>query len=294
MEREWELTYTRGLRHEYLSMTYDFESVPGKVVISQHKFAQEILAALPVKGKAASPASSHLFNISESEALKTVDADKYRSIVAKVLYYAKHAAPETLTATSFLLSRAQSPTLQDWAKLIRLMKYINANPKRSIVLATNAKPSVKAYIDASFAVHPDCKSHSGCIISLGEGPIYVKSRKQKAVFGKSSTETELIAVTDNLPQVIWTREFLQGLGFEQGPATIYQDNKSTMALIANGKSNSGSTRHINVRYFFVKDRVDAGEVKVEHLGTKHMVADILTKPLQGQLFRTFREQLCNA
>ena len=95
----------------------------------------------------------------------------------------------------------------------------------------------------------------------------VSSKKQKLVT-KSSTEAELVGVSDSLPQIIWTREFLLGQGYSMKAAILYQDNMSTIALVARGHSNSSRTRHIAIRYFFVKDRVDAGEVTVKHLGTE--------------------------
>jgi len=72
------------------------------------------------------------------------------------------------------------------------------------------------------------------------------------------------------------------------PAKIYQDNMSTIALADKGRSTSERTRHINVRYFFTKDKVESGE-----LVTEEMLADLLTKPLQGALFRRLRNQLLN-
>jgi hypothetical protein len=77
------------------------------------------------------------------------------------------------------------------------------------------------------------------------------------------------------------------------PATVYQDNMSTIALAAKGRSTSDRTRHIHIRYFFVKDRVDSGEVRIEYKPTKLMLADLLTKPLQGDLFRAMRKELLN-
>ena len=89
------------------------------------------------------------------------------------------------------------------------------------------------------------------------------------------------------------RDFLIGQGYSIGAATIYQDNMSTMALAKNGRSNSDRTRHINIRYFFVKDRVEQGDVKIEYMPTGDMVADVLTKPLQGSLFARLRDLLLN-
>ena len=129
---------------------------------------------------------------------------------------------------------------------------------------------------------------------LGKGCFFVQSTKQKLV-SKSSTEAEIIGVSDGLGEVIWARNFIaHQLGqTEVKPAIVFQDNMSTMALIEKGRSTSSRTKHINIRYFFVKDRVESGEVVIKYLPTEEMVADMMTKPLQGTLFRKLRARLLN-
>ena len=77
------------------------------------------------------------------------------------------------------------------------------------------------------------------------------------------------------------------------PVCAYQDNTSTVFMAEKGRSTSDRTRHINVRYFWIKDRIDTGELELKYLATKDMIADILTKPLQGELFRKLRALLLN-
>jgi hypothetical protein len=197
-----------------------------------------------------------------------------------------------LTTNAFLASRVQEPTENDWEKLERLLKYLNGTKTLGLALSADKDLSVLAYVDASYGVHWDAKSHTGALISLGKGAIYSKSSKQKLV-SKSSTEAELIGLSDSFTQAIWTRDFLIEQGYKVGPATLYQDNKSTIALAEKGRSTSDRTRHIHIRYYFVKDRIDSGEVRIEYLQTDLMLADILTKPLQGELFRRLRDQLLN-
>ncbi len=79
-----------------------------------------------------------------------------------------------------------------------------------------------------------------------------------------------------------------------GPSDVYQDNQSAMLLEKNGKASSGRrTRHINIRYFFVTDRVAKGKMIIRYCPTKEMLADFLTKPLQGTPFRQFRDTIMN-
>jgi hypothetical protein len=97
-----------------------------------------------------------------------------------------------------------------------------------------------------------------------------------------------------MPQVLWTRYFLEAQGYEVRESIIYQDNESAELLEKNGKRSSGKrTRHINIRYFFVADRVAAGEVTIKLCPTDIMRGDYLTKPLQGRKFREQRSDLLN-
>lgn len=97
-----------------------------------------------------------------------------------------------------------------------------------------------------------------------------------------------------MPMVLWMRHFLEAQGYEVTSNKVYQDNMSLMLLEKNGRAFSGKrTRHINIRYFFVADRVKAQEVSIEHCPTDEMVADYFTKPLQGAKFRRFRQAIMN-
>ena len=89
------------------------------------------------------------------------------------------------------------------------------------------------------------------------------------------------------------REFAINQGYDYGIINIKQDNKSTIAMINKGHSTSQRTRHVNIKYFYLKDRIDNKEIQVEYLESEKMIADILTKPLQGTLFERLRKALCN-
>ena len=110
----------------------------------------------------------------------------------------------------------------------------------------------------------------------------------------SSTETEIVAVDDTMPQVLWTNYFLDAQGYGPKKTIIYQDNKSAILLETNGRASSSKhTKHVNVRFYFVKDRIESGEVCVEHCPATEMIGDFFTKPLQGSLFIKFRNIIMN-
>ena len=128
---------------------------------------------------------------------------------------------------------------------------------------------------------------TGVVIMIGNATIYVKSGKQKIVT-RSSTEAELVGVSDALSQIIWTREFLLHQGLCFGPARLYQDNQSTICLANKGRSTSERTCHVKIKYFFIQYYLEAKEISIEYLPTGDMVADIFTKPLHGTVFSKHR------
>ena len=137
------------------------------------------------------------------------------------------------------------------------------------------------------------KSHTGALMSLGKGATYATSTRQK-LNTRSSTEAELVGVDDVMALVMWTRYFLEAQGYTIGDNIVYQDNQSAMLLEKNGRGSSGKrTRHINIRYFFVADRIASNEMRVEYCPTGDMIGDFFTKALQGSLFRKFRDLILN-
>ena len=151
--------------------------------------------------------------------------------------------------------------------------------------------AIKWWVDASYAVHPNMRGHIGATMTLGKGSIFSLSTKQKLNV-KSSTEAELIGINDIIGQIIWTQYFLEGQGYSVAPTTIYQDNKSAMKLEANGiMSSSKRTKHINVRFYFIKDRINKKEINVIFCPTENMIIDYFIKPLQGSQFLKFRDAI---
>ena len=125
---------------------------------------------------------------------------------------------------------------------------------------------------------------------MGKAFQQAKSQKQKIVT-KSSAEAEYVALSDMLGEGFHLCEFWKGLGYDLEPLLAYQDNTASMALASKGKSTSSRTKHIAIRYFWIKERIDSGELKVEHMPTQDMLADLLTKPLQGELFIKLRDSV---
>jgi len=125
-------------------------------------------------------------------------------------------------------------------------------------------------------------------MSFGLGTLHARSTKQK-LNTKSSTEAEIVGMSDYLPFNIWLRMFLEEQGYFLTNNIVYQDNQSAIRMERNGRNScTGNSRHVDIRYFFVKDRIDKDEISVEYCPTGIMLADFLAKPLQGRKFHLFR------
>jgi hypothetical protein len=116
------------------------------------------------------------------------------------------------TAVAFLTTRVRSPDQDDYKKLGRVMKYVRGSIDKTLTLEADSMHLVKWWVDGSFAVHHDMKSHTGATMSLGKGSVYSTSVRQR-LNTKSSTEAELVGVDDVMPQVLWTRYFLEAQGY---------------------------------------------------------------------------------
>jgi hypothetical protein len=215
-------------------------------------------------------------------------------MTAKLLFLGKRAHPDIQTAITFLTTRVKRPDKDDYKKLGRVIKYLRGSPEDlALTLEGDDAHVVKWWVDASFGVHADMKSHTGGTMSLGKGSVYSASIRQK-LNTKSSTEAELVGVDDIMSLILWTRYFLCAQGYNVKENKVFQDNHSAILLEKNGhRSSSRRTLHINIRYFFVTDRIQSKELSVEYCPTGDMLADMFTKPLQGSAFRKFRAAVLN-
>ena len=266
----------------YLGMHLKIEG--GRITVSMTAYLQGILDALDVKGSVTTPATVNLFVINQAtRALTAGEAKKFHTVVAKLLYLAKRARVDILLAIAFLCTRVKAPTADDQHKLERVLKYLKSTAGAVLVLAPGRVLLVEGYIDASFACHADGKGHTGLVVTVGGCTVLCMSSKQKLVT-RDSTEAELVGLSDKLLSVVQCAEFMHAQGVAVGTAKVYQDNTSTITLVTKG-GGQYRTKYMRVRQAFVQERSEAGDIQIAYLPTGRMLADALTKALQGAVFR---------
>jgi hypothetical protein len=158
---------------------------------------------------------------------------------------------------------------------------------------TEAKQIISGYSDSNWAGDlDDRRSTTGMIIKIGESVIAWKSKKQPTV-ALSSTEAEYMAATEAVKEIKWMQSILSELTFtaaDTTPATLYCDNKSTIAMAKND-TDSERSKHIAIRFHFIRDELNEKRLKMEWVDTYHQCADILTKAYGPQKFKQLTQLL---
>jgi hypothetical protein len=222
--------------------------------------------------------------------MSVYDAEGFRSLTALTLYLSKRTRPDILHAVNKLCRHAQCPSIGDGLALNRLQRYLS-HSRNAVMKMPATSLRVEAHIDASFATDTvDRKSTTGCVIMLGGAVIWAKSGKQSIVT-KSSFEAELVALSDMASMVLWVSLFLQDLGYAIDTPIVYQDNQSAIKVAEKGVLNNAKTKHIDIRYLWIKQALDEKKLALVYLPTDKMVADGMTKPLVGEKFYQFVKAL---
>jgi hypothetical protein len=284
-----DLVITRGKEHDLLGMKIKIRP-DKKVEISMKPTIQKAINSFPedLDGTVCSPAARHLWKTNDnSKALDKERSDIFHSISALLLFITKRVRPDIEPTVAFLTTRVSKSNVDDWQKLKRVLIWLKNTIDEPRIIGASSLKELYTWVDAAYAVHDNMRSHTGGAMSLGYGVIHCRSSKQK-LNTKSSTEAELVGSSDYMPYNIWNIMFWREQGFEFSRNLLLQDNQSTIKMLRNGRNScTGNSRHIDIRYFFVHDRVKKGEVEVEYCPTDLMLGDYFTKPLQGKPFKRF-------
>lgn len=283
------MTVSRGKQQSFLGMQLDF-GADRTISISMRSYLQEVLeeSGLTIRRHATTPATKTIYNIDPSSPfLEPKTATTFHSVVSKLLYVALRGCPDLLVAISFLSTRVAQPTEQDLAKLQGVLEYIAATLSLVLCLGADDLNQFFTFVDAAYNVHEDYRSHTGGMISFGRGGLINGSTKQK-LNTKSSTKAQLVGASDYLSNGIWLQNFMTAQGYPPRTHWLIQDNESAIKMEKNGQcSMSQRSRHIDSCYFWIADRLQRHHIGIQHWPTHTMLADFLTKPMQGSLFCHF-------
>jgi hypothetical protein len=241
-----------------------------------------------------------------SEATGSAPADKqlFQEMLGSLLYPAVTCRPDGAYATQRCARMMQAPTQADMQDAKRIFRYYAGTKDVGLVFGSRAGDTamdtrgrncfhldVCAFADADWANDKtDRKSVTGWVAKVNGDPISWASKKQRTV-AQSTCEAELYAEAAAIQEVLWLRGLLSELGLHvQTGSVIHGDNQSTIAISKNGIKGE-RTKHVDVKYHFITETVEAGSVKLKWIPTTQQQADIFTKALPAPVFEHFRKAL---
>lgn len=213
----------------------------------------------------------------EIEAMKNVP---YREAVGKLLYLSIATRPDIAYAVSVLCRFTDNPGRAHWDAIKRVLRYLKHTQHYKLVYSpTGSNELFITHSDADLGGNVDnARSTAGFVISIGGGAVLWSSRLQRQV-SMSSTEAEYTTAAATGTEIMWMREFFDKIGYDiSKPSPLYLDNASAIQVAKNPEHQS-TMKHVHRSHHWLRERVEEGDIRVQHVPGAENVADIFTKPL---------------
>jgi hypothetical protein len=223
------------------------------------------------------------------ESTENVDQKIYRSLVGSCMHPALYCRPDVSHAVRYCSQFSHCANKSALKAAKKILKYLLHTKDDYLVFRGNME--LMGYVDADYANDKtDRRSVTGYIFFLGESPISWKSKKQTLVT-LSTTEAEYIAISEAVQEGKYLRGLLNELGFPQKTTKLYNDNLSAVRICNNQDATFDRTKHIDVKFRFVKEALIELEFELLHCGTEENRADGFTKNLGKTLFKRWKESI---
>lgn len=218
------------------------------------------------------------------------DPTLYRSIVGG-LQYLSLTRPEVCYSVHKVSQYLHAPTEENWSSVKRILRYLKDTASYGLLITKSKDTALNVYSDADWASDvADRKSTTGYAVFMGNNLISWNSKKQQTV-ARSSTEAEYRAIGLAVTELTWIQSLLQNIKFSSSTIpNLWCDNIGATYLSVNPVFHARS-KHLEVDFHFVRDKVHKHEVKVQFICSKDQIADILTKPLSKARHQTLMRLL---
>jgi hypothetical protein len=276
-----------------MSIRFDYENLT--IRYNTSLYIEELCDKYGVtEGQSMPHTTSLMKNDPSVEVLK--NPTRFKSLVMALFYVAKKTRPDILFTVAYLATEAANPTHEHMAKALLVLAYLYET--KDIELTHNCNSSdpagLYAFVDASYAIHKDMKGHTGALIFDELLNLFYSSSAKQKLMGKSSTDAEIIGVHATMNSIESLKALYEEMTGSNKPTVLFQDNLSAKFLMEHGDSSSDKSKHMKIRYFYIKEKVDEKVVEVQYRNTKRMWADLLTKPITNvQSFALMRSKIMN-
>ena len=278
-----------GELHHFLGVKVIQNHGTGEIWIGQSTYAKELLTKFIMEeSKPAETLVDIGTKLLKAEEENCYDREKYQSAVGSLLYLSTRTRPDIAYAVGNTARFCAKPTKCHWTAVKRILRYLNGTLHLGLLYGCDEKMNLLGYSDADWAGDiNDRKSTSGYIFLISKAAVSWRSRKQSCV-ALSTAEAEYMALASAIQEAVSMRHLVSVLnGNENGltkPTLIFEDNQSAICMAKNQKYH-GRSKHIDIKFHFVREQVAAGSVDLKYCRSEDMIADILTKGLCGPQFK---------
>ena len=293
----------------------------GAIKIHQSRYVRELINRF-LKNDGGTARVPHFSTIKLSkemspktaEEVKKMAALPYRSMIGALNHLANYTRPDIACAVNVCAQFCANPGKQHYKAALQIIKYLSGTVEYGIIYGRKRTAHIPyaplcAYSDSSWADDPDDRtSRSGTMLWSWGGPIEWRSSKQTAQ-ALSTTEAEYMAVCGAVKSVVWARRLFADFGYSDlsiydpnevkteaeiegaHPVTVYEDNTGAIVWSHNAGVDHQRTKHIDLKWHYVRAQHKAGAIKLVYCPTDDMVADLLTKYLAAERFELLRDMM---
>lgn len=301
-------------RRQYLGITIEQNLRTGAITLSQSSLVDKVLSEFDMEGCSAvsSPCSEEDYSEDRHKRPSRVTRENYRSLVGMANFLAVSTRLDISFAVKELAKKNSDPSFADCHRAERLIRYLkgtrdfklridssgsahvrailSSRVQRIMAQACAAERDLVGFADAGWASGEDRRSTSGGLILYMGNPVFWRSFTQKSV-SLSSTEAEYYAASELAREILHFRTLVDEISYHVktespkiAPTPVYEDNTACIDLVRNQES-SKRLKHIDIRFHFIKQLHESGDICLSHVRTHEQLADILTKCLPTKLFK---------
>ena len=280
-----------GKLHHFLGMKVVQDQETGSVWIGQKSYLENILRSFGMENCKAihTPvdASTKLMKAVDNDT--DVDQKLYQSAVGSLLYLSLATRPDITFAVSNVAKFCAKPSKQHWTAVKRIFHYLKGTQHYGLLYKKGNSDNCSGFSDADWGGDlDDRKSTSGYVFQIGETAISWRNKKQTCV-ALSTAEAEYVALSSTAQESLWLQQLLADLTKEPTKSmVIYEDNQLAI-IMAKDPQFHGRSKHIDIKYYFIREQVTNRSLELKYCKSANMVADIMTKGLTGEYFEKLRK-----
>ncbi|CAA7062683.1 unnamed protein product [Microthlaspi erraticum] len=280
-----------GAARKILGMEITRDRAAGALWLSQEGYLNKILETYKMEEakSVTTPLGAHMRMCAATEAKLAEDEEYMKSIpysnaVGSIMYAMIGTRPDLAYPVGVISRFMSSPVKDHWLGVKWVLRYIKGSLKTRLCYKRRSEFKIVSYCDSDYAADPDRRrSITGLVFTLGGNTITWKSGLQRVV-ALSTTESEYMSLTEAVKEAVWLKGLMKEFGYDQKSVEIFCDSQSAIALSKNNVHHE-RTKHIDVKYHFIRDVIADGDVEVLKISTEKNPADIFTKVLAVSKFQ---------